>query len=1119
MNRFVAPLLVLLALAIAPSAFGLNPAAPFRDYAIDRWTVDSGLPQLSVLSVVQDRDGFLWIGTQGGITRFDGVSFDVFDRARSGGVDTSDASTSLVDRRGRIWFGTQHGAVLHESGRFRLVSSVVGPISINGLAEDADGEPLFATSGGLMVYADGVLRARGDDTQPAFAVLRRGAEVWTGETGALVREIDGVQNPIALPRAFANARVTRHADEHGVLWIGTTQGLLRLAGDSIEIVALVGSAGDEAGQSKLERPSVESLLLDHDGNLWIGTTSSLFRRRPDSNIERVRDEDFVRNAYVVSLYEDREGNLWIGSRTESLFRLWSGWATRYGTREGLTDPLIWSVARDPRGYVVLGSNSNVMTLEHGVLRELIPGAALPNPSAYELSYDAEGRLWVGTRSGIAVFDDGKDVTPPALRALAPHQVNAIVPQPRGAAWIGTQAGLFRFRAGALDRIGLGDGTPAARVRAIHVVAPDELLLGTEAGVRRLRGGVIDTPEWSAPLEGVFVSSIAEIKPGLLGVTTRDAGIGLVSKDRLLMLDTDDGLPTTNGWSMQVLDGQLYVTSIDGVYRVPVATLPDPARGITTRLTTEIVLGRLSGNQHMHCCNGGARSRILRDDDGIWLPAIQGAIHLDTRSIAPPPLPPAVIIKSLKHAGDTYAPGAGIRIGPGRRDVEIQFTGISFRGPANLRFRYKLEGYDQDWIDAGDRRRAFYTNLPPGQFTFLVQSRLSDSIVSPTDASLAFELEPHWHERADVRAAIAGLLILVAIGVQLRLRHRYRRRGLVLERLVAERTAELSDSNFREHEANLELRRQIEERIAAQQTLQERHEELVALNQRLEDAQSALLQSEKMASVGQLAAGVAHEINNPIGFVQSNLRSMEGYVTDLCALLETYERVLALLPADHAEVATLKDLRERIEIGYLRDDIGDLLRESLDGVTRVVKIVRDLKEFSHVDSSEWQQVDIHEGIESTLNVVAHELKYKAQVVKLYGDVPAIECLPFQINQVLLNLFVNAAQAMGKIGTITIRTWCERDEACVEIADTGRGIEPAHLKRIFEPFFTTKPVGQGTGLGLSVSYGIVKKHGGRIEVASTVGTGTTFTVRLPVHGRGEGTEPRAGAPVSASERWAA
>ena len=184
-------------------------------------------------------------------------------------------------------------------------------------------------------------------------------------------------------------------------------------------------------------------------------------------------------------------------------------------------------------------------------------------------------------------------------------------------------------------------------------------------------------------------------------------------------------------------------------------------------------------------------------------------------------------------------------------------------------------------------------------------------------------------------------------------------------------------------------------------------------------------------------------------------------------------------------------------------------------------MRDLKDFSHLDSSEWQQADLHEGIESTLNVVGHELKYKAQIVKLYGELPAIECLPFQINQVLLNLFVNAAQSMDKAGTITIRTWREGDEACVAISDTGRGIEPAHLNRIFEPFFTTKPVGQGTGLGLSVSYGIVKKHGGRIDVASVPGEGTTFTVRLPVNGGGEerARESRVGAPMSASERRAA
>ena len=259
----------------------------------------------------------------------------------------------------------------------------------------------------------------------------------------------------------------------------------------------------------------------------------------------------------------------------------------------------------------------------------------------------------------------------------------------------------------------------------------------------------------------------------------------------------------------------------------------------------------------------------------------------------------------------------------------------------------------------------------------------------------------------------------------------------------------------------------------------------------------LVQSEKLASIGQLAAGVAHEINNPIGYIFSNFGTLEGYIDQLFAMLAAYEGAEASVSAPGV-AAALCALREQIELEFLKEDIPVLMRESKQGIARVRQIVQDLKDFSHVDSAlDFQWANLHQGIDSTLNVVASEIKYKADVVKEYGDIPDVECLPSQINQVVMNLVVNAAHAMGEQrGCITIRTGTEAEQVWLEVADTGSGIPPDTLKRIFEPFFTTKPIGKGTGLGLSLSYGIVQKHQGRIEVSSVVGQGTTFRMTLPM-----------------------
>ena len=268
-----------------------------------------------------------------------------------------------------------------------------------------------------------------------------------------------------------------------------------------------------------------------------------------------------------------------------------------------------------------------------------------------------------------------------------------------------------------------------------------------------------------------------------------------------------------------------------------------------------------------------------------------------------------------------------------------------------------------------------------------------------------------------------------------------------------------------------------------------------LIKKLEDAQGQLLQSEKMASVGQLAAGVAHEINNPIGFINSNLNSLRGNVDDLLAVIDAYEKADALLASHPELLAPISKAKAAADLEFLQGDIRSLIAESLDGVQRVKKIVDNLKDFSRVDTAEWQFANLENGLESTLNIVWNELKYKTEVRKEYAGLPEIECIASQLNQVFMNLMINAAHAIAEHGVITLRTGFDENIVWVEVEDTGAGIKPEHLKRIFEPFFTTKPIGKGTGLGLSLAYSIVQRHHGQLDVRSELGKGTAFRVSLP------------------------
>lgn len=290
------------------------------------------------------------------------------------------------------------------------------------------------------------------------------------------------------------------------------------------------------------------------------------------------------------------------------------------------------------------------------------------------------------------------------------------------------------------------------------------------------------------------------------------------------------------------------------------------------------------------------------------------------------------------------------------------------------------------------------------------------------------------------------------------------------------------------DVTLEHRRKLE--------LRERNAQLEIANARLQSAREQVVQTEKLASIGQLAAGVAHEINNPIAYVKSNFNSLRQYTSQILAAAKSYRDAFHRLQESNPGRG-IEDPQPAFDVDFVAKDLRELLDESRDGVERVCKIVSDLKDFSRQDHAEgWMLADVHSGLESTLNIAWNEIKYKAEVVRDFNELPMIECLPWELNQVFMNLLVNAAQAIEGFGIITVSTEAAGDTVRIMIGDDGKGIPPDALPRIFDPFFTTKGVGDGTGLGLAISYGIVAKHNGKIEVTSVPGEGSLFMIELPV-----------------------
>lgn len=317
--------------------------------------------------------------------------------------------------------------------------------------------------------------------------------------------------------------------------------------------------------------------------------------------------------------------------------------------------------------------------------------------------------------------------------------------------------------------------------------------------------------------------------------------------------------------------------------------------------------------------------------------------------------------------------------------------------------------------------------------------------------------------------------------------------VALELALNELYGVVGERNKALHVVNAELK-QARDRLELR--VEERTHDLASALEQMKLTQAQLLQSEKMAAVGQLAAGMAHEINNPIGFVNSNLGSLKTYVTQLLNVIAAYEGLEAEVPPSDVCRQRLACARAEADLDYLKKDVMTLLDESRSGLGRVARIVQDLRDFSQIDQLEWQETDLNAALASTLNVIASELKDKATVTRSFVSLPLLRCIPSQLNQVFMNLLVNAAQAIEGQGEITVSTGYTDDVVWVEITDNGKGMPAEVQKRIFEPFYTTKPIGQGIGLGLAISFDIVeKRHGGRIRVTRSDASGSTFRVQIP------------------------
>jgi signal transduction histidine kinase/ligand-binding sensor domain-containing protein len=729
----------LLALS-AGLAFGLDPSRTLTQYVHRIWQVQQGLPESSIYAILQSRDGYLWLGTQTGLVRFDGVRFTPLENIYPSAPTNVWIRGIAEDSQGALWIGT------NESGLFRVRDGVITQYSQkDGLPSDTvqsvtaapNGDIWITTVNGLARFSNGKLStfttAEGlaTNTLRAAVVQNDGRIIAGGESTRLnVWNGAGFDSiPIALMPKDAGVRAILPAHD-GTLWIGTTGGLIAKKGDEERLITTRDGLGDNWIFNLTESP---------DGSIFIATRSGFSRWR-NGELDSFRPQDGLSQSTVYSLYLDREGSLWVGTK-HGLNQFLDGRAVPYTINEGLPTNDTGPVVQDRAGNVWIGTlgagltrfdgrRFTVLTTRQGLASNLISSLAI----------DRAGDLWVGTDRGLNRLHDGAaDRTLSVAQGLPSNDVRSLYEDRSGVLWAGTSKGAARLSGGAFARV---SDSP---VVAMGEDGDGRIYLATPGGVSVWSAGKLtELLQNNAPMRGV--DAFYRDRDGNLWMGAVTGGLRLLAKGKLSTFLVRDGL----------FDGEIYGIVADkedrmwmacskGLFFVPRAEMLRFAAGEIKRISST-PYSPTDAQRVIECKAGVQPAASVTSDDHLWFSTIRGLIMFDPAHLVRPAPSPPVVIEDVTVNGERESPSEVAHLAPGRKNLEFRYTGLSFLQPTRITFRYMLEGFDKTWIDASTRREAIYTNLPPGTFRFRVIACNVDGTCNDSGASVSFGLASHYYQR-------------------------------------------------------------------------------------------------------------------------------------------------------------------------------------------------------------------------------------------------------------------------------------------------------------------------------------------------------------------------------------
>lgn len=787
---------------------GLNPSKSITQYVYDVWTTQNGLPQSSVLAIAQTPDGYLWVGTQEGLLRFDGVRFVTFDKRNIPGLQTNEIDALLVDRRGDLWIGTRGGGVVTFSkGVFKNLTKKDGLSndSVQALYEDAHGDLWIGTDGGgLDRYRNGSFsvytknEGLADDAIFALCGDHKGG-MWIGTHAGLTHWADhrftNIPASVALP---SNDIRSLWADGNDSLWIGTNgSGLAHMT---------AGGVAKYTTKDGLPDNHIWSIFKDSAGSIWLGTGGGGIARFSDGKFSRFSHREGLSGEHVWSIAEDREGSLWIGSTEGGLSRLRDASIATYGPQEGLSGEIILGVYEDREGALWVGtSDGGVDRIQNGKITTFTTRDGLSDNQVFSIAEDRNDDHWFATRRGLSRLSNGRFTNYRTQNGLPNDFVRCAYADSKGELWMGTRDGLSHFDGHHFATYGIKEGLSNAQVLSIYEDPRDRTLwVGTEGGLNHFANGRFRAYTKSDGLSNDVVWAITGDSDRTLWLGTNGGGLNRFQNGKFFAFTTRAGM--LDDAVFQILDdrhGSLWMSSNRGIFEVSKRELNSFALGKIREIASRS-FGLAEGMRSPEC-NGGFQPAGSRLRDGqLLFPTMKGLAAVDPARLVINRIQPRLLIERILVDKREIRPQLSLALPPSHGEFEVQYTATSFIEPAEIRFKYILEGFDKEWTDAGPRRTAYYTNIPPGTYRFRVIAYNTRIGWSPAGASVSFVLRPHFYQTWYFHTA-AGLVIASLLLGAYRMRiNQLRARERKLEVLVEERTEALSGSErkFRQLAENI-----------------------------------------------------------------------------------------------------------------------------------------------------------------------------------------------------------------------------------------------------------------------------------------------------------------------------